>query len=404
MAPSELQAEQFSGYAPEARELAIANIALLQRLPLSFLPLLLREVIAYDYKFPAERKELDRQFMLLRALKPAALQEWMGPFSSLKLTPELGELDWVNTPAQFSEKLTAHLWATHQIDAFRKAAMDYVGRLNASAVDEALAAPRLAVVIVGSGVSASSYPLFRKLRPQGVRFTQVDPENGARILLDAVNARAAAYPVPFGHWYVDGGEAMAGGRAELTSVSYASLEPVRVLLLSAMDKTMRSGAGSEALRSQLAKMRPEDVGLIGAGEHAVLNHFQLSLLTEGSGTQIFSTTFVQWSARELLRRAQPLTLLARFAPRRHEQSMSETLSSHGQKPALDPEGSLVDADMGAYYTWINQQRLPHADESRFLVWFEGHREALAIGPSLPRGKESGEKIRLDTLITRLSSS
>ena len=276
------------------------------------------------------------------------------------------------------------------------------GGLNASALDEPLPVPRLGVVIVGQGVTQSTYPLFRKLRPQGLRFTQVDPEHGARILMDFVSARAAAHPVPFGHWYVDGGDAMPGAGAGLTSVSYASLEPVRASLLNTMDKTMRSGAGSEALRSKLAAMRPEDVGLSGAGESAVLNHFQLSLLTEGSGTQIFSTTFVQWSARELLRRAQPLTLLARFAPRRHEQSMSETLSSNAQKPAVDPEGSLVDADMGAYYTWINQQRLPFAEQSRFLVWFEGHSEALAIGPSLPRGKESADKIRLDHLLSRLS--
>ena len=55
---------------------------------------------------------------------------------------------------------------------------------------------------------------------------------------------------------------------------------------------------------------------------------------------------------------------------------------------LDPTGSLIDADMGAYYNWLNQQRLPGAEQSSFLVWFEGHSQALAIGPSIPRGTES----------------
>ncbi|MBB5330714.1 hypothetical protein [Tunturiibacter gelidoferens] len=54
----------------------------------------------------------------------------------------------------------------------------------------------------------------------------------------------------------------------------------------------------------------------------------------------------------------------------------------------DGEGSLVDADMGAYYTWINQSRLVGAEQSRFLVWFEGHRIACAIAPTLPRGTTS----------------
>ena len=34
----------------------------------------------------------------------------------------------------------------------------------------------------------------------------------------------------------------------------------------------------------------------GAVQQGVLDHFQVSLLTQGSGTQIFSTTFVQWAA------------------------------------------------------------------------------------------------------------
>jgi len=44
--------------------------------------------------------------------------------------------------------------------------------------------------------------------------------------------------------------------------------------------------------------------------------------------------------------------------------------------------------MGAYYTWLNMTRLAGAEEMRFLVWFEGHGEVVAIGPGLPRGTTS----------------
>jgi hypothetical protein len=141
-------------------------------------------------------------------------------------------------------------------------------------------------------------------------------------------------------------------------------------------------------------------GELGMGEGA-LNRFQLSVLTEGSGTQIYSTTFVQWAARELLRRAQPLTLLARFAPRLREQSIKDLLAQERQKPQLDPEGSLRDGDMGAYYTWLNQQRLSGADQSRFLVWFEDHTEAVAIGPGMKAGSESNEQMGLQELVNRV---
>jgi len=59
--PASLQPEHFAKYPPEARQLATRYVELFRDLPLAFLPLLLREVIEYDWKFPAERRDLDRQ-------------------------------------------------------------------------------------------------------------------------------------------------------------------------------------------------------------------------------------------------------------------------------------------------------------------------------------------------------
>jgi len=122
------------------------------------------------------------------------------------------------------------------------------------------------------------------------------------------------------------------------------------------------------------------------------------MLTEGSGTQIFSTTFAQWTAREALRRAQPLTVLVRFAPRQRQRPMNELLAATAESAELDPVGSLIDGDMGAYYNWLNQQRLPGANQSVFLVWFEGHNQALAIGPGTPRGTSSESETDLRQIL------
>ena len=138
--------------------------------------------------------------------------------------------------------------------------------------------------------------------------------------------------------------------------------------------------GPEELRSHLAALVPADLGMSKAGDE-VLDRFQVRLLTEGSGTQIFSTTYAQWATREALRRAQPLTMLVRFAPRQRQRPMNELLSTGHTNADLDYVGSLVDGDMGAYYNWLNQERLPGAEQSAFLVWFEGHNQAIAIGPS-----------------------
>jgi len=401
MLPIQITAEQFKAYPPQARQLATERILLLRQLPAVFLSLLLRELMAYDWKFPAERKELDGHLAYLGALSPEHLQHSMAPFAQLHLSSALEHVDWINSPGQFSEQLSAHLWATHQIDAFRAAAIEHFQQVRAATPLEPLPTSRLAIVVIGQGVAENTYPLFRKLRPHGIYCSQVKPENGVRMLMEAVAARAKAYPTPYGHWYIDGGVKEMISSAGLTCISYDSLTPIRAALQNKMQRAFESGMNPEALRTMLAQMRPEELGLNG-GEDSVLDRFQVSLLTEGSGTQVFSTTFVQWAAREALRRAQPMTLLARFAPRQRARPMNELLAEAQHKPELDPQGSLIDADMGAYYTWLNQQRLSGAERSSFLIWFEGHREALLIAPSLARGTESNSPADLKQLLNRLA--
>jgi hypothetical protein len=402
MLPSQLTAEHFNKYPPQARKLAQAHIALLRQLPLAFVPLLLRELIGYDWKFPAERKELDNQFTYLNPLTPEQVQKEFAAFSQLRLSSELEQIDWVSTPAQFSERLSAHLWATHQIDAFRTTSVAYVHRVNVAASSPALPVRRLGLVMIGRGVTENQRPLFRKLRPEGMYFKNVNPQGGKEALFEALQKRAKSQPVTFGHWYIDGGDSEITAD-EITCLSFSSLDAVRHALIAKMRQTMQPGGGGpEVLRTLLAQMKPEELGLSTGGNEAILNRFRLSVLTEGSGTQLFSTTFVQWSAREALRRAQPLTLLTRYAPRQREQSMRELLAGTPGKPELDAAGALIDADMNAYYTWINQQRLPGAEQAGFLVWFENHNEAVAIGPGLKRGTEESGPVHLRDIISRIT--
>jgi hypothetical protein len=400
MLPNQLTAESFSAYPPEATRLVVAQLPLLRRLPLAFAPLLLRELIVYDWKFPAERRDLDRQFTWLHSLSPEETAKAVAPFSRLTLSAALEKTDWVNQPAIFTEQLTAHLWKTHQIDAFRAGAVDYVAAYSRTSPEGTLPASRLGIAVIGQSVRANNYRLFRKLRPHGVYYSQVKHENGLNILVDTLKKRAEANPLPYGHWYIDGGKSTTTPDG-VTHVSYASLSPVRVALQGLMQKIYEASVfDPEAFRTRMAQTRPEEIGLDTASD-AVLNRFRLSLLTEGSGTQVFSTTFVQWAAREALRRAQPITLLAHFTPRQRENTMDELLSEARRPPELDPEGSLIDADMGAYYTWLNQQRLADADNAGFLVWFEDQSEVVAIGPPFAPGKHSDAPVELKELLAQL---
>jgi hypothetical protein len=402
MQPAQLEPKHFAAYPRLARQRAIGDIELLRQLPLSFLALLLRELKAYDWRFPAERREIDAQLRYLTSLSQERREQVMRQFARLRLSPMLEDMDWVGSPGEFSERLSAHLWTTHQIASFRAAAVAFLDAVRATLPPQTPAIPRLGIAVVGRGVKQTSHPLFRKLRPHGTYFTQVDPENGVRRLLDRVGARAKAQAIPFAHWYVDGGSPEEPLPAGVTTVSYHALEPVRASVVVKMREMLQAGTGSEARRTALAQLGPEDVGLQSAGEaEQVVDHFKISVLSQGSGTQFFSTTFVQWSARELLWRAQPLTLVTRFAPRMTERSMNEALAGIPTVPMLDPQGSLIDADMGAYYTWLNLKRLPGAEASSFLAWFEGHSEAVVVSPTLARGTQSNSAVTIDQLLDEL---
>lgn len=400
MLPSDLKSDAFRTYPREARKLVVDSLPAIRRLPLSFVPSLLREVIEYDNKFPAERDALEKELANLRSLSDSQVEDLFREFSKITLSTRLARTDWVNSPAQFVEQLSADLWTTHRLDAFRVAATNYADHLRAAVAAEPPPIPRLGITVIGEGVMSSDMPLFRKLRPYGTYFSRVKPENGLRLLCEAAGARAKAHPVPYGHWYVDGGEP-ADHDSALTTISYDGLAPIREALLNRIhSETERPGMGPEALRSIMAQIEPAELGMSRSGDR-VLQRFQVKLLTEGSGTQVFSTSFVQWTAREALRRAQPLTLLVRFAPRQRQKPMNVLLSADPNQPELDVAGSLLDADMGAYYNWLNQWRLPGAENSCFLVWFEGHRSALAIGPSIPRQTESESEADLAKLLSWL---
>ena len=83
-----------------------------------------------------------------------------------------------------------------------------------------------------------------------------------------------------------------------------------------------------------------------------------------------------------------------------ERGMNEALMGGRTSPVLDPQGALVDADMAAYYTWLNLMRLTGADQSALLVWFENHSEALVISPTSTREVESNARVDLNQLLTR----
>ena len=404
MSATIMTAGDFAHYPPEGRRVAIDNLSLLQQLPPAFAPLLLREIIEYDWRFPVEREDINAQLRYLNAMTALQLQRAMSEFAALPLSSGFDTGRMAASPIEYTEKLTAYLWSTHEMDSFRAAAESYEHELRRAQPEQQPEIPRLCVVVIGKNSPPGQMALFQKLRPHGTYFARVDPSGGLNALFAAMNERARSHPMAYGHWYVDGGAldarqiASVPGR-EVTAVSYEGLATLRAALLQKMNHARTSGVvGPEDLRSLLVQLRPEQMGAVETSQDAVLRHFELSLLTEGSGTQIFSTTFVQWAAREVLRRARPLTLMIRYAPRQMQRPMNAMWVANTSAVQYDLPGSLVDADMGAYYTWINLMRLSGANASRFVAWFEDRQEAMVVAPTMAKGAVSNQPCQLAQIL------
>jgi hypothetical protein len=402
MLPSQLTAHSFDSYPAQARALAILNLSLIQGMPLAFAALITREIRGYDWKFPAERRGIDDQLAFLQSLPDAERDRLLQGFALLPSNFELASSDWIANPQPLLDGLTSYLWATHKHDAFRSAAENYANAWHKAKPEAVPPMPRLGIVVMDADLRSESFPLFRKLRPHGVFFSQVNSDGGWQAIRDTLSARLNKAESAYQHWYIDGDSASLIADSRVSAAGYTDLQGTRAAILERMQTLLNSTKGGpEAMRTMMAETTPSDVKM--REDHdEVLRRFKVSVLTEGSGTQIFSTTFVQWTAREALRRAQPSTIVLRFTPRQSQLPMNELLAGATEHNRSDPAGSLVDADMGAYYTWINLQRLTGAERSSFLVWSEAHRQAVAIGPTLPRATTATSAITVRQLLANLT--
>ena len=127
-------------------------------------------------------------------------------------------------PAAVLEELTAYLWSSSQIDAYRRAAQ----ALLEVPLDETPQKDRLVFVVVGKDATAPSPQLFRKLTRHGVTLhnLQWTPET-PRQLHATLQQHGASQGARYTRWYIDGGEPWPHDSAEVDLLSYAQLRPVR---------------------------------------------------------------------------------------------------------------------------------------------------------------------------------
>jgi hypothetical protein len=389
-----LTAANFASYPTQGRELARSHIAALRQIPVALLPVFLVDLKAYDWKFPVEQREIVKRIEFAGA-NPLSLAD----FKSIQVEAALDNPERVIDPQRFLADMTAYLWSSLQMDAYRAAADRFVSQYSAAVEPVLPSSPRLVMICVGRDARPGAYPLFQKLHKSGQVLTSVQSGSAVDAMLTTLGQRVKSHPEPYAHWYIDGGNPLPGIPSEgVTRILYPELAPLNAQILSSMKACIDAGTGPEVLHARLAELNQLVPSGKGPLQDLRLENFAVSLLTEGSGTQIFSTSFVQWTTREVLRRAQPATVLARFAPRQRQRSFNAMVSEASSGTDLDPQGSLIDADMAAYYAYLEMMRLAGSEQASIVVWFENHSQAFVAGPGVAKGTVSDSPTNLAELL------
>ncbi len=296
MQPSALREQDFKTYPPEAKKLAVSHLLLLRQIPLTLLPIFLRQLIDYDWRFPAEQIELEKRFSYLSSLSTGSLASLMAPFAAIQLPGSLTTMDWVNHPQQFNEQLSAALWSLQQQDMYHAAAISFQEKLEAAIKATTEALPRFTIAAIGQGVAQGKTPLFRSLRSRGVLFTKIKPAGGIQTLTGFVAERARKFPHPYAHWHIDGGDLdnVYGAKQGVTTCSYHGLSKM-IRMIQDLTAHFVSDAGANGpvspviVQSFLASLAQSGLTPDPAVQDDVLRRFEIAVLTEGAGTQVFST-------------------------------------------------------------------------------------------------------------------
>jgi hypothetical protein len=362
---------------------------------------MMQQVARARMLFPAERHELDCTLESLALPRKQEAEKAVQIFANLRLSSELRRMNWRSDAAGFADKMTAELWSSGQIGTFREAAKLLAPSATKAKQGTQASKPRSVVIILDKRLSVvgKAPVLFRKLRPYGTFFAHVSDETETGTIATWLAARTNAHPEPYAHWQISGDIWKEPTPGPAVSLSYNGLLAERQRLL-AFCNTLRNteaSQGPEGLQRVLQHLTPEEIGMDAIAD-PIVRSFALEIFTQGSGTQLYATTFVQWGIREALRRAQPESLLAWFAPRCEETPMDWRISHPDREEAPDGPGSLTDAEQGAYLSYVNLMRLPDAERAGFLVWHQGYGQALLVGAAMPRGVESYSKMTLKELL------
>jgi hypothetical protein len=406
-------------FSPESRALLISHETILRGLPVAFRPLILRQLRAWESLFPPEQESLTRILHALARTTDSDHQTLFRALSALDV-PDTSDLDPLFDEEKTLDRCLRHFKKEGTYQTWRLAVDEAFQRLTAQAPSDDGRAPKLVFVMLGEGTAPGdtledpdrrflSY-FWHYLEPLGTLFTSVTMEAAAAPLVSLFRSTLNRPQIKV--WAIETGSALAATADAAQGAIWFSFEHLRPVLDRVTRKladTMMAGvSGPEALYAKISDFKMEELGLPRYDDPRI-RKFVEQIILQGSGALVINNTFAEWTALQALRRVEPDLLMVRFGRRRRFVPLRQLdpfqapLPESGDLPAEDPGESLQDADVLAYYIWLETRKhVRYRDRTHFLIYLEGTKAALLIGPGVKSGIRITDPVRLEDIASTLA--
>lgn len=382
---------------------------LIQKLPVTMRPALNQQFTEWEMLFPYERNRVTTFMKGVETYSPSALGALTAPLWALE--DKMGVKHWDFTQTNDTIENASQLARSAYFAEWRLEVQRVVDAINAAAHDATPAqteSTRLMLIILPGNLPVNPQSVWKQWDPKG---HEIKISGGSEKLcqlviqgqpgLDGIATLAARQGAQDSSdlWLIDSEAKLHGMLSPQASfpafsLSFANLKPLREKFLAELNKTPRD---IEATDQIIANLRSEawngwELWPSEVDSQPRLKRFLIDLILSGNGVLIFSNSFVEWTAAEVLRRARPRTIVARFGMRiKPKPFTSIAIFENQQKVSTvpdvdDPENSAIDAAILARYTWLAAARYPEQDHTICLCVAEHLDSAYVI---LPEGRSLG---------------
>jgi hypothetical protein len=408
------------GLTGEAATLAQKHREVLARLPATVHAFILVELQKWPLLFAPEQRYQRALLEHFTRLSAPDLDRSAAGISRIEAEAGANRVSDGN-PARFQDEAQGLLRKRGLVVAWRQEVDGFFKNVDAALETQlypADAPRRLVVQLYGSGITVQREKLWGRFKGAGMRVPlNLEGADGAERFLETLfgpRERGGAAPqlltnaigsAPLDAWLIEAHEALhalcdantgATSAAPLTGLSYDRLRTYRDDLTRALNSKIQSGVESPQAFAAFARglqIAPSAGALLYSAD--VLVAFVRDVLLAGNGTLITNNTFVEWSAVQALRRAQPRILVTRFGVRDKLKPFSSLILFSQPRAAdhnpivEDPVGSFIDVEQLSYYVWLNAEKNPaYRKRTLYLFLAEGVDEMLAIRSDVPAATRS----------------